>query len=425
MKKSKIILGKSQEILEERIGFQKGDRSKSVKETELNFDGTSHMMTIAPTGSGKFRNCIAPIMLTYEGPIIALDVKGEITHVVKRRREEMGHKVIILDPFKETRFKSHQINPFDICKLKGFEIEDSAQELTSVFSSGNEGTREPFWDNIAKNLCSALISYIFITKAARDRNFASLKNLLSGDVSYDLATLLDCNPELPKNVKSAIAGYLSLPDGTTRPCVDQTLTSYFNGLNSTNIDNFLSRTTFDLNDIVEGKNLDIFLIIPPAKLNSHNSLVKLLFSVFSKAILSRQVIPHNRTLMILDECSALGNFKLLETLVALCRGYGVCVHTLWQDLSQLRSNYPSSYESLLNNCAVWQLFGSFNHRNAKELSNFIGLSYDKIMGLKQNEQILQVNSDIYDRAKLFNYLTDPEFKGHFDKNPFHSGPMGV
>lgn len=425
MGKSKIILGKRQEIQEEGIGFQKEDRSESVKETVINFDGTSHMMTIAPTGSGKFRNCIAPIMLTYEGPIIALDVKGEITHVVKRRREEMGHKVIILDPFKVTRFRSHQINPFDICKLKGFDIEDSAQELTSVFSSGNEGTREPFWDNIAKNLCAALISYIFITKAGKDRNFGSLKKLLSGDVAYDLAVLLDCNPELPSNIKSAIAGYLSLPDGTTRPCVDQTLTAYFNGLNSTSIDNFLSRTTFDLNAIVEGKNLDIFLIIPPSKLHSHKNLIKLIFSVISKAILSREVIPQNRTLMVLDECSALGNFSLLETMVALCRGYGVCVHTLWQDISQLRNNYPTSYESLLNNCAVWQLFGSFNYRNAKEISNFIGLSPEKIRGLKSNEQILQVNSDIYDKAKLFNYLIDPEFKGYFDANPFHNGPVEI
>ncbi|MGK7296029.1 MAG: type IV secretory system conjugative DNA transfer family protein, partial [Candidatus Wenzhouxiangella sp. M2_3B_020] len=61
--------------------------------------GEGHLMTIAPTGTGKGRSAIIPTLLSYPGPVIVIDPKGENYQVTARRRREMGQRVFKLDPF--------------------------------------------------------------------------------------------------------------------------------------------------------------------------------------------------------------------------------------------------------------------------------------------------------------------------------------
>src|SRR4051812_35414503 len=44
---------------------------------DLTFPGAGHLMTIAPTGSGKENSAIVPNLLHYEGSVIVTDPKGE------------------------------------------------------------------------------------------------------------------------------------------------------------------------------------------------------------------------------------------------------------------------------------------------------------------------------------------------------------
>lgn len=421
MSSKQLILGLEADKEDSGIRFSVGSQSlRNEKKKMIGFDLGSHMVTIAPTGSGKSRYCVIPELLSYDGPVIALDIKGELSMVTKRRREEMGRNVVVLDPFKRMTTKTDTLNPFDIALLEGFELEDDAQTLASVFSSGNEGSRDPYWDNAAKNLLAAVFSYIMMKKNAKDRSFAQLKKMMDDDFNFNIAKILDTEKNLPSNIKIAFTGYLSLPDNSTRPCVLQTLTSYLNGFNSSNIDLFLSKSSFDLLDVVKGNNTDIFLIIPPDKLKSHKNLIKMIISVLFKALLSRKVIPEQKTLLILDECSGLGEFSLLEAMIAQCRGYGVCIHTLWQDLSQMKALYPVTFESILNNSGVWQIFGNINYRNAKMLSEFLGISISSVKDLRDKQQLLLVNNYMYERAVLFDYLKDKRFQGMFDSNSYYN-----
>ena len=58
-----------------------------------------HVLTVAPTGSGKGVGCVIPTLLEYTGNVVCLDIKGENWAVTHERREAMGHKVFKLDPF--------------------------------------------------------------------------------------------------------------------------------------------------------------------------------------------------------------------------------------------------------------------------------------------------------------------------------------
>ena len=122
---------------------------------------------------------------------------------------------------------------------------------------------------------------------------------------------------------------------------------------------------------------------------------------------------------IRDRCASLGKFPLLESMISLSRGYGVILQTIWQDLSQMKKHYPTTYLCFLNNSGMWQFFGKIKYNLAREISLLTGINATEIMNLDQDEQILYLDNILYKRASRINYLKDKEFKNKYAKNPFY------
>jgi type IV secretion system protein VirD4 len=60
-----------------------------------------HSLIVSPTGGGKGVSCILPFLLTCEESCVVVDFKGENALLTaEHRRRNMGHKIVILDPFK-------------------------------------------------------------------------------------------------------------------------------------------------------------------------------------------------------------------------------------------------------------------------------------------------------------------------------------
>jgi len=59
-----------------------------------------HTMVVAPTGVGKGVSCIIPFLMTCEESCVVVDFKGENALLTAEHRRRMGHKIVILDPFK-------------------------------------------------------------------------------------------------------------------------------------------------------------------------------------------------------------------------------------------------------------------------------------------------------------------------------------
>jgi type IV secretion system protein VirD4 len=59
-----------------------------------------HTAVFAPTGVGKGVSCILPFLLTCPESCVVIDFKGENALLTAEHRRRMGHKIVILDPFK-------------------------------------------------------------------------------------------------------------------------------------------------------------------------------------------------------------------------------------------------------------------------------------------------------------------------------------
>src|ERR1022692_960309 len=61
-----------------------------------------HLLTIAPTRSGKGVSLIVPNLLNYRGAVLVVDPKGENAWITALfRRKLLGQKTVILDPWGE------------------------------------------------------------------------------------------------------------------------------------------------------------------------------------------------------------------------------------------------------------------------------------------------------------------------------------
>ena len=393
----------------------------------IEFNGDGHLITIAPTGAGKGRSCIIPNLLNYQGSAIVVDPKGETYKVTARARKAMGQRLVRLDPFHLISDEQpDSFNPFDILEFTGSVVNDEVRAMVEAILGESANFRgDPFWDEAARSLIAGLALYLATHIDSSKRNLIELRTLLyKDDVVYGIAKTLDEEGGMLKEAYEEMSTYLQAAE-RTRADILTSAQHYFRQYGSPSIKNCLSTTSFDLSDLLQGNPTTIYIVVPPSKLISHHRLLRAWIGAFIALISTRKEIPIYRTILLLDEAAQLGYFRALETAITLLRGYGLTTWSFWQDMSQLRQLYPHSWESLLNNCAVVQLFGFRNYKVARDFGEIMGVGAESLRDIAPDEQALIIDNEGPLLARKLDYLADKLFQGQFDPNPhyvhFNSG----
>jgi type IV secretion system protein VirD4 len=242
---------------------------------------------------------------------------------------------------------------------------------------------------------------------------------MADDTVYNLAVILDTQGKtMNRMAHDEIAAFLQTAD-VTRSGMLATALAYIKPFLSQRMSAALSNSTFDIRDVVSGAPLTIYMVLPPDKLTSHKALLKMWVGTLLKALTSRQHIPPQRTLMLLDECAQLGHFPYLETTMTLCAGYGVQCWTFWQDMAQLRSCYPDSWQTILNNCGALQTFGIRNRHMAAQWGEYLENGPQALLALPPEGQVVHVHGQGEFCCRRPDYLKDRLFSGLYDENPLY------
>ena len=72
-----------------------------------------HILVTAPTGAGKGVSLVVRHLLTSPDSAVVIDFKGELYRLTADARRAMGHKVVVLDPFKVVTQTPDQFNVLD------------------------------------------------------------------------------------------------------------------------------------------------------------------------------------------------------------------------------------------------------------------------------------------------------------------------
>lgn len=399
------------------VGFAGSARADAAK--PLFLGGEGHAVTVAPTGGGKGRSALIPTLLTYEGAVIVIDPKGENLAVTARRRREMGHRVIVLDPMGVTGVESDRLNPLDaVTAFAPCDVDDVAalvSGLTGIYSE----PRDAFWANRAADLIIGATMHVLAEERPDSRNLCRVREIVSSAVrpSERIEAMMadSSHPEARMAAQSFCA-----PGETMGGIVSFALDA-LGFLRGEEVRASVSSSTFDLASVTAGEPLSIFLVLPPDKLASHGRLLRLWISALMGAVVRRQRRPALSTLFLLDEAAQLGTLPHLRQAMTLLRSYGLSTWSFWQDASQLRQLYPADWPTMLSNCKAVQVFGANSMMAARNVADITGFDDPaRILSLKPGEMILQIAGREAMVARKPDYLKDAAFTGLADPNPFYA-----
>lgn len=159
---------KKHNVIDKREGFYLGD-FVHVYSYNIRYSGDRHLLTVAPTRSGKGVSAIIPNLLTYEGSAIVVDPKGENALITAARRGKgdpqkgipgLGQTVHVVDPWHITPFPSAHINPLDWLRDSGEDINENAMILADSIIVPHAGSRDQFWDEEAKALLMGILLWV-------------------------------------------------------------------------------------------------------------------------------------------------------------------------------------------------------------------------------------------------------------------------
>ncbi|MCB2077675.1 MAG: type IV secretory system conjugative DNA transfer family protein [Novosphingobium sp.] len=435
-----LLVGWSLEVERHRrpIGFDFGEPDKTPATGWLDpvlLDGEGHLITIAPTGSGKGRSCIIPALLRHDGPVIIIDPKGENAAVTGRRRREMGQQLVVLDPMGLTGSETGSLNPLDLIDPEAADAVDLAAMFANAMIDGSEDPRNTYWYQRAQQLLIGLILHATTNTDPAKRTFSEIRHMLSRLVAEQTPQgqaggassrrAMPMRNEILRSPHPEARLAASILQSTSDQGLGSILSMTQDGvdfLRGPLVDKATSTTSFDLAAVTRGDPLSIYLVLPPHMLESHGRLLRLWVMALLSLITRRRSKPERSTLLILDEAAQLGSLPQLRQAITLLRGYGVQAWSFWQDVSQLRRLYPADWETMVNNCAVVQAFGALNlmaSRSMAQLTGFGGDDGRAVLDLEDHEMLLQIAGDEAIVARKPDYLTDPAFREQFDANPYH------
>jgi type IV secretory pathway TraG/TraD family ATPase VirD4 len=116
----------------------------------------------------------------------------------------------------------------------------------------------------------------------------------------------------------------------------------------------------------------VYLVLPPEYLETHSTWLRVLINAIMLPLLRSTEDAPVPVLFMLDEYAALGRMEIIESNLALMRGYGVKLLPVLQDLSQLKDIHEKRWESFISNAGVRHIFAPQDWTGQKYFSDLAG-----------------------------------------------------
>jgi type IV secretion system protein VirD4 len=353
----------------------------------LRYEGEGHVLTVAPTRSGKGVSCVIPNLLDHPGSVLVTDPKGENYAVTARWRSEIGQGVHAFDPFRVAGGDA-TYNPLELIDPESPEAVDEARMLADmIVLSEGQGGEQLFWNEEARAVLTGLILHVSASAPTDLRTLPHVRTLLT------LAP--DSFAELLKDMResTAAAGLVSRSAARIlqkadreRSGVISTAQSHTHFLDSTRIASVMGRSTLDLS-ILKREPTSIYLILPSDRLEAYARWLRLMIACSLLAVARARGQGKERVLFLLDEFAHLGKMHPVQRDVGLAGGFGVTFWLIVQDLSQLRSTYGDTWPTFLANADVLQAFGTNDWDTAEYLSKMTGEATIFVRGTNQSRGV--------------------------------------
>ncbi|MGL4767602.1 MAG: type IV secretory system conjugative DNA transfer family protein [Formosimonas sp.] len=355
----------------------------------IHFSGQQFVILAAPTRSGKGVSMVIPNLLSYQGSLVALDIKQENYHLTSGyRKHHLKQEVFLFNPFAEDG-RTHRWNPLSYISNDPHHRVSDLNSIAAMLYP-DAGADQKFWVAQSRNAFLALALYLFdqadkkckskiakVRAMAKPPTLGEIYRLSSGEGS-NLKQYLKSLSEvkgLSAACQTAFAGLTAHSEKTFSSVMGtfrQPLSSWINPI----VDAATSANDFLLTD-VRKKKMTIYIGILPNKLAEAQLILNLFFSQLinenTKELPQNNAELQHQCLLLMDEFTSIGKVDIIAKAVSYMAGYNIRLLPIIQSMAQLDATYGrEDARTLITNHALQVLFTPREQRDANDYSEMLG-----------------------------------------------------
>jgi type IV secretion system protein VirD4 len=382
----------------------------------LRHDGPEHVLTYAPTRSGKGVGLVVPTLLSWPDSAVITDLKGELWAMTAGwRQAHARNKVLRFEP-ADPDCDVH-INPMEEIRLgTAYEVGDVQNLATLIVDPDGRGL-ETHW----QKTCQSLLVGVILHALYKHRNEGTPANLahvdfLLADPNRSVAELwmemvtyqhVDGRPH--PVVGAAARDMMDRPEEEAGSVLS-TAKSYLALWRDPVIARNTSRSTFSIaRDLVNHDSpVSLYIVTQPDDKTRLRPLVRIVLNLIVRLLANkveyerhmlempwwrralakigfvRAAHAHvrakrkyrHRLLGMIDEFPSLGKLEILQESLAFVATYGIKFYLICQDLTQLRSREVGygPDETITSNCHIQNAYPPNRLETAEHLSKLTGIT---------------------------------------------------
>jgi len=332
----------------------------------LRYDRPGHLLTFAPTRSGKGVGAVVPNLLDHPGSVFVTDIKGENHRIAGGYRAEIG-RVVVFAPFDPT-ISNAFYNPLDFIRVGTSSEVDDARLMAEMIVAAKAGEADHF-EREARTLIMGLLLHLARDVEPELRTLHQLRvMLMRSDEGF--VKVLEGMQGSESATAARIAEGFSQKEERERSSVVSTAQDSMSIFESPQLSAMTAKTTFEF-ERMKDRTCSVFVIVPPEYVSSYQPFMRLMVGIATAAMSRNAHVPDTPVLFLLDELPALGRMRPIEDGIGYLAGYGVRLWLFVQDLDQLQKTYRK-WRSMIANCAVRQAFNVQDPDTAGMLSSMLG-----------------------------------------------------
>ena len=414
----------------------------------LRHEGPEHILTFAPTRSGKGVGLVVPTLLSWPASAVIHDIKGENWQITAGWRTRFSHCLL----FNPTDAKSAAYNPLLEVRRGAHEVRDVQNIADILVDPEGALERRNHWEKTSHALLVGAILHVLY--AGEDKTLRGVANFLSDPACpfeltlHRMMTTKHLGDAEHPVVASAAREVLNKSDNE-RSGVLSTAMSFLGLYRDPTVAEVTSRCDWRIADLIAAEHpVSLYLVVPPSDISRTKPLIRLILNQIGRRLTesldgSDGIARRHKLLLMLDEFPALGRLDFFETALAFMAGYGIRSFLIAQSLNQIDKAYGQNH-SILDNCHVRVTFATNDERTAKRISETLGtatelraqrnyaghrlapwlgrlmvsrqetarplLTPGEVMQLPPDEAVVMVSSVAPIKARKLRYFADANFK---------------
>lgn len=427
------------------LALHKGKLLRYAKNDAQKWRGGHHLV-VAGTRGGKGVSAVIPAILDHQGPVVALDIKGENFATTRRYRQELGRKVAVLNPFGIIEDPSDQFNPLDYIRPHDLarDVDLVADGLVKPEAGGGAHFSE-----MARQLVAGAIEVIVTQEDPERRNLVAVADLLlNAELDATLQAWAD-NRDFVGHRPAQIAATLLKAGDKERGAIQTTVSKAFTWMQSDSMRHFLDRSSFRMDDLLEDK-VDLFIAVPLDQVDKQAVFMRLFINLVLGTVVREAGRRRVKSpiLLVLDEFVRMGRMEQILNIANVAAGQGIEALFVTQDTGQVERAFGrEDARSIFGSCITKRVFNINDIETAEWVVRHLGdstvysqqiregktpgegrdfsyseqrqklMTADQILNMDPDEVLLLIGNKKPLQARQNLYYQNSIYHGKSDQNP--------